>query len=219
MMPLYFGPSARALYGVYDPAAGGLSRRGVVVCSPMGAEYYQAHSVCRSLARRLAESGIHVLRFDYLGTGDSAREMEDVRADDWLDDVELATQELRDMASLPTVGVIGIRGGGTLALAAAASGSDLDRIALWDPIPTEFTELNGFDVDPARLPSRALMVSTGQDPEWAAKLWGPIASDRPDSVRVDHDERGPWDVQAVGPGSVPIPVGCFDTIVEWAGAT
>lgn len=219
MMPLYFGPSERALYGVYDPAVGGPSRRGVVVCAPMGVEYYQAHSVCRALARRLAESGIHVLRFDYLGTGDSARELEDVSATDWLEDVELATQELRDVASLPTVGAIGIRGGATVALAAAGNGSDLDRIAFWDPIPTDFPELNGFDGDLARLPSRVLLVSTGQDPEAAAKLSDNLGSERPDFVRVNHDERGPWDVQVVGPGSVPMPVGCFETIVEWAAAT
>lgn len=231
MMPFYFGPSARALYGVYEPAHGHASRRGIVICSPMGAEYYQTHSVCRSLARRLAEAGVHTLRFDYLGTGDSALEWEDVGVEQWLEDIELAGQELRDMAGLAAVGAIGIRAGAILSLAAVQAGQDLDRIALWDPVPLaagirngsgEETPPPGPQVDPVpdgaslRLPSPALLVTTGVLDGPAVALTERLTAACADLVAVHHAERGPWDVQAVGPGSVPMPIQSFGALVQWA---
>jgi hypothetical protein len=233
MMPLYFGPSHRALYGVYEPAAGHSSRRGVVICAPMGPEYYQTHSVCRSLARRLAEAGVHTLRFDYLGTGDSALEWEDVGVEHWLEDIGLAQQELCDMAGLPTVGLIGIRAGATLSVAACKAGHDVDGVALWDPAPLaapvpdagrtttggEVWQVNPGHGAPLRLPSNALLLTTGEHAATAAAFAERLTADRADLVVVHHDERGPWDVQAVGPGSVPIPIRSFRTLVEWAVGT
>ena len=42
-----------------------------MLCYPWGSEYIYAHRSLRLLAQRRAAAGIHTLRFDYFGTGDS----------------------------------------------------------------------------------------------------------------------------------------------------
>ena len=73
MQVRYFGSSERALLGVYSPPEAALEREAVVLlCHPAPQEYMRSHWALRQLAARLAAAGLHVLRFDYSGTGDSA---------------------------------------------------------------------------------------------------------------------------------------------------
>ena len=70
---LFFGSSARQLFGAYHtPPSTVAERGGAVLCPSWGSEYQASHRILRRLATRLSESGYHVLRFDYYGTGDSA---------------------------------------------------------------------------------------------------------------------------------------------------
>ena len=71
MIPMYFGSSARKLFGIYEAPMTGSAARGVVICPPWGQEYLRAHRALRLLATRLCNAGFHVFRFDYSGTGDS----------------------------------------------------------------------------------------------------------------------------------------------------
>ncbi len=72
-LPLFFGDPARQLFGVYHPAAeGNAAERAVVLCAPSPQEYMPTHWAYRRLAALLAKAGVHVLRFDYFGMGDSA---------------------------------------------------------------------------------------------------------------------------------------------------
>src|SRR5471032_2608277 len=50
----------------------GVGKHGVVLCNAFGHESVWSHKGIRRLAENLSASGISVLRFDYLGTGDSA---------------------------------------------------------------------------------------------------------------------------------------------------
>ena len=134
MTPFFFGSEDQRLFGAYDPPQGGDRRAGVVVCYPVGPEYYRAYPACRLLARLLSQAGMHVLRFDYRGTGDSPAEVCDVVVDDWLENISQAVDELKDMAELRTVGLVGLRFGSALAACAAQTRSDVDRMVLWDPI-------------------------------------------------------------------------------------
>src|SRR5260221_12888570 len=99
MTPFQFGSSERRLFGVYDPAAhntGGLVRA-AVICYPSSDEQSHAYRTLRQLAARLSQAGIHVLRFDYYGTGDSAGETGQGNAAGWCRDIETAIAELKDM--------------------------------------------------------------------------------------------------------------------------
>jgi alpha-beta hydrolase superfamily lysophospholipase len=235
MIPFFFGASKRRLYGVYDAPAGGISPRGVVICYPLGAEYYYAHRACRSLARQLAGTGVHALRFDYPGTGDSAAETDEVRVDDWVEDVGWAVSELKEMADLETVTLVGLRVGAALAAMVAGGNQDVEQIALWDPIsnPVEYVSqlsLTAFSneflaslsgllaMEEGRLPSKTLLVCTGSEPEVHRPLADRLANACPGFRFAHHDEPGAWERGEDEFGSLPAPVRSLQTITEWSKA-
>jgi alpha/beta superfamily hydrolase len=136
MNPFFFGHSAHPLYGVYHPPQ--VAKRGsvhaVLLCYPFGQEYMRAHRAYRQLASQLAKKGYHVMRFDYRGTGDSYGDLNDVVFSDWLDDVEVAAEELKDMTSASEMSIVGLRLGALVAATAAQKIPDLSGLILWDPI-------------------------------------------------------------------------------------
>lgn len=137
MEAFFFGPSSSQLLGVYHPANLSHDRyQGVVLCYPFGQEYMRAHRAFRQLATTLAEKGLHVLRFDYRGTGDSSGDSKGVTAAEWMEDIEYAIQELKDMAGLQKVTLVGLRLGGLLAGTVAERQEKISGLVLWDPIVT-----------------------------------------------------------------------------------
>lgn len=134
MNPQFFGKADAPLYGVYLPPKATPRDAGVVLCYPFGQEYMRAHRAFRQLALLLAKKGYHVLRFDYRGTGDSSGDIEDVTPQDWIEDVGLAVQELRDSAGVNSITVVGLRLGALVAGAACARDLNVDRLIVWDPI-------------------------------------------------------------------------------------
>ena len=135
MVPLYFGTSSARLFGVYHPAESAQRRAcGVVICAPFGHEYIRAHRLLRQLAVQLSRDGFHVLRFDYLGCGDSAGEPQDGTPTQWTADIATAVDELRDTAEVRRVCLVGLRLGATLAAGAAEQRDDVETVVLWDPI-------------------------------------------------------------------------------------
>jgi pimeloyl-ACP methyl ester carboxylesterase len=131
--PFFFGPPDRQLFGAYD-APSGSAKRAVVLCNAIGREYLLAHPTLRLLARQLSAAGWHVLRFDYSGTGDSAGECEDATLEQWVADIHAAIDELKEMAQVVSVALIGMRLGAALAALAATNRPDVDRLVLWDPV-------------------------------------------------------------------------------------
>ena len=131
----YFGPPTGRLFGVFDePATGGASEVGVVLCYPHGPDYATAFRSFRILGTRFGRAGFHVLRFDYLGTGDSSGDVEDASIPQWIADVVTAIHELRTSRELREVSLIGLRLGATLAALAAAECQRVDRLVLWEPV-------------------------------------------------------------------------------------
>jgi alpha/beta superfamily hydrolase len=132
---IYFGTSSASVLGVYHPASVKADRlEGVVLCYPFGQEYMRSHLFYRQLSNSLSRKGYHVLRFDYQGTGDSAGDLENVTPDMWLSDIGVAIQELKDMAGISKVGLMGLRLGGLLAGKVAADRNDLSCLILWDSV-------------------------------------------------------------------------------------
>jgi hypothetical protein len=135
MHPFYFGDSDERLFAIYTSAHGREIRdTGVVLCYPNGHEYVRSYRAFRNLALQLGSEGFHVLRFDYYATGDSAGDSGDRSLRRWVADIGQAIDELKDMADVRSVSLVGLRFGATLAAQAASSRSDIDQLVLWDPV-------------------------------------------------------------------------------------
>jgi len=128
----YFGPDRR-LFGIFEEPATP-SDRGVVLCYPHGADYDSAFRSFRILGTRFSRAGFHVLRFDYLGTGDSWGDTEDASIGQWTGDTVAAIHELRASRDLRQVAVVGLRLGATIAAFAAADCGAVDQFVAWAPV-------------------------------------------------------------------------------------
>jgi pimeloyl-ACP methyl ester carboxylesterase len=132
--PFFFGIPGSARFAVYHPAREGAQSGAVVLCYPIGHEYLRAHRAYRNLALSLSRSGIPVLRFDYLGSGDSAGSSDQIGVEQWNGDVDAAIDEVKRLTAAATISLVGLRFGGTLAALAAARRNDVDTLLLWDPV-------------------------------------------------------------------------------------
>jgi alpha-beta hydrolase superfamily lysophospholipase len=107
----------------------------MLVCNPFAAESVFAYRNLVELAREGARRGIAVVRFDYVGTGDSEGEFADAGIASRLSDIETAWQYLEGLPGLEQLGLFGLRFGATLAaLAAARFMARPDLLILADPV-------------------------------------------------------------------------------------
>lgn len=134
MEPFYFGEAGRRLFGVYHPPGSMQRPDGVVIAAPLFAEYLRSHSCLRRLALGLAARGLHVLRFDYFGTGDSDGRFDSGTPEGWIGDIRAAVAELEAIAGVRRIRLVGVRLGATLAAHAARDAGNVDRLAIWDPV-------------------------------------------------------------------------------------
>jgi pimeloyl-ACP methyl ester carboxylesterase len=142
---LFFGSSSRQLFGAYHtPPPTVIGRGAAVVCPSWGSEYQASHRILRRLAARLSETGFHVLRFDYHGTGDSAGQRDEGDLATWSEDASTAVDELRDMSGCPTVVAIGIRLGAAIGWRLAATRPDVRTVVMWDPVVNGRDYVRGF---------------------------------------------------------------------------
>ncbi len=95
----------------------------------------RTHLALRDLAMALAERGLHVLRFDYRGTGDSFGELEEATVANWLEDIALAVREGRRRSGSAEVRLLGIRASALLTCKSMGSSAEVRRLVLWDPVP------------------------------------------------------------------------------------
>jgi pimeloyl-ACP methyl ester carboxylesterase len=131
----FFGPSKEPLFGMlHTPSVDSGRDRGVLLCPPLGWEFMRTHWALRNMARLLAMAGLHVLRFDYYGTGDSAGAAVDGSVDRWIADIATAATELSDSTGVKHLSVVGVRLGATFAALAASDGLRVDQLVLWDPV-------------------------------------------------------------------------------------
>lgn len=167
MSAFFFGPAERQLFGYHHPARG-TSRGAVVICPSWGGEYQYAHRALRVTARRLADSGLDALTFDYSGTGDSWGHTTDADMDRWRQDVDLAITELQAMSGHARVDLIGLRIGAFVAASASVARRDVERVVLWDPVANGRSWLASFG-------GAAALPAESQTPvEFGQRLVSPV---------------------------------------------
>lgn len=124
----------RRYCSLHRPATRLARSLGVVLCAPLGHEYFRTYRSCVKLADRLAQLGFPVLRFDHAGCGDSEGEPGNAELDDWLRGVEESTAELLAREPVSGIALGGFRFGATLAMLAAPRIESVHALILWDAI-------------------------------------------------------------------------------------
>lgn len=217
MTPIYFGDAKRRLFGLFDPASGDAGvPRAALLCHPAGDEYVHAYRTLRQLAVRLSQSGHHVLRFDYYGTGDSLGAERDGDVTSWRDDIETAVAELRDMTGVAKVSLIGLRLGANLAAEVTARHADeIDSLVLWEPLPAgkilgdhcqDRGDVPSIDwpLLSSALPSRTFVMLTTHNPQ---------AYDSEGLSVERFDFLAPWIEERIVSGTIPRDA--LQRIVNW----
>ncbi len=133
--PFFFANGKYHLFGMlYEPMVQ-IKNEGFVFCDPFAEEKLWAQRVMVSFARELAGHGYPVLRFDYMGNGDSEGNFEECSVETKLSDIRCAVKTLLDkFREVESVGLIGLRFGATLSVLFADNGERVKRLILWDPI-------------------------------------------------------------------------------------
>lgn len=145
MIPYYFGPPDSSLFGCYHPPMRSSTlEKAVLICYPIGHEYIRCHRMLLQLTKNLCRKGVHVFRFDYYGTGDSAGDMASARCDRWVEDIETAMSEFRDISGTDSLTLVGLRLGGNLALKTIQRAGSDETLILCDPIVDMSAYLSGL---------------------------------------------------------------------------
>jgi alpha-beta hydrolase superfamily lysophospholipase len=126
--------------GFYHPSRDPNSVRLLVVCPPLFDEYRRSYRALSELAVACADQGVHVLRFDYFGTGESRGLLEQSRLSDWEEDIEAAIKEGIELSGAEEVYLLGVRFGATLA--AQSTNLKIRRYIFWNPIMSGKVYLN-----------------------------------------------------------------------------
>jgi len=134
---VYFPSGQQLLFGwLHHPSdKNQASDAGLVICQPFGYESICAHRSVRIFAEAAAEMGVPTLRFDYLGTGDSA-EIDPTadQLDAWTSDIVAAVGELQRRTGVQRVCLMGFRIGALLAALAAERCNAVDGLILVAPV-------------------------------------------------------------------------------------
>ena len=133
-VPLFFPNGRYSLFGVLHKANGPTSLPAFVFCHPFGEEKLWTHRVFVGYARLLAAAGHPVLRFDYMGNGDSGGGFSESSVATACADVHCAIEQVRGLTGARTVSLLGLRLGATIASLVADEASDLQHLVLWAPI-------------------------------------------------------------------------------------
>lgn len=134
---IFFNSGEDRLYGsIHQPEQNRGNRKiGFVLCQPFATEQLKVYRILFNFSRFLATRGFTVLRFDYMGTGDSYGKFEDADVETRVSNVIDAITFLKNRTDISHIGLIGCRLGAVwAAMAAERIGPDVLRVVLWDPV-------------------------------------------------------------------------------------
>ena len=131
------------LFGCYHPASDHAAHRGAVICPPIFDDYRRSYRALADLANACARHGMHVLRFDYFGTGDSAGRLDEVDMNRWQADIDAAIEELIALTGVDEIVLVGVRIGAILA--SNSRHSCVKRMVFWDPLTSGREYLQWLD--------------------------------------------------------------------------
>lgn len=109
---------------------------GVVMCHGFTGQRMEAHFLFVKAARALCDAGLHVLRFDFRGSGESEGLFRDMTISSEIDDALAALAVLRAEPGVESerVGLVGLSLGGLVAACAAGRDGDVRALVLWSAV-------------------------------------------------------------------------------------
>lgn len=136
VLPVRFGAAAREVLGFYHlPAESAGAAGSCLILNPFGQEAIRSHRILRLIAEHAARGGLHVLRFDYHGTGDAPGDEDAGSLEGWVQDALAADRELRRRSGSGQMVWFGLRLGATIAALASSRASDpIENLVLWEPV-------------------------------------------------------------------------------------
>jgi pimeloyl-ACP methyl ester carboxylesterase len=129
--------------GVLSLPTGRRRDLGWVICHSFGTEQSNLQPLEVATARALASQGFPVLRFHARGYGESHAPIEEVGLESQVADATDACAALLSATSVPALGLLGARFGGTVA-ALVADRIDARAMVLWDPALSGKAYLNSI---------------------------------------------------------------------------
>ncbi len=132
-VPTFFGPPESPLFGVVHLPVDNQIRGGVLICGSLAKEGMDSVPLHRTLADGLARRGFGVLRFDYLGLGDSAyAQVRDDAVANWVASVGHALDYLT-LIGAESATAVGIRAGCLILDKYLAQSHTVNRVVYLDP--------------------------------------------------------------------------------------
>lgn len=108
--------------------------KAMVFCHPFAEEKLWSHRVFVNFARKLAVEGFHILRFDFMGHGDSSGNFEDTDVNTRIENIICAVKTLfQRYPGIEELYLLGLRFGATLT-ALVAEQVECSGIILWEPV-------------------------------------------------------------------------------------
>ena len=132
--PFFFPNGSYSLFGILHQPVPGPARTPFVFCHAFGEEKLWAQRVFVSFARQLAAEGHPVLRFDYMGNGDSEGDIRDSSLATTVSDVRCAIEQVRRLTGTRAVSLLGLRLGASVAGLVAEETADVEHLVHWAPI-------------------------------------------------------------------------------------
>tara|TARA_R110002049_G_scaffold72490_2_gene187120 strand:+ start:140363 stop:142999 length:2637 start_codon:yes stop_codon:yes gene_type:complete len=148
--PGYFDSGRDRLFAMHYRPPQRARRHAVLMCHAYGHEYARSFRNLQQLAVQLCQAGFDVMRFDYVGSGNSTGDCDRATLEQMRSDIGAAVQHMRLQCSPQKISGIGVRLGAT---ALATSGlNGLSQMILWDPVLSG----SGFLSDLQRFHANAL---------------------------------------------------------------
>lgn len=134
-IPYFFENNNYSLFGILHKPATGEPDEGFIFCHPFAEEKLWTQRVYVNFARELAKLGFAVLRFDFMGHGDSEGDFHTSSISTRVSDIKAAFKSLKEkIPSVNKINLLGLRFGATLAVLASKEISKINNLILWDPI-------------------------------------------------------------------------------------
>lgn len=133
--PFYFPNDNYNLFGFIHEPTSGATKGSALFCHPFAEEKLWSHRVFVSFARTLAQMGYTVMRFDFMGHGDSDGHFSEASIETRLSDTRAALAWLHQHTDVSKgLCLMGLRLGASIASVIADEVPGITHLILWEPI-------------------------------------------------------------------------------------